>query len=336
MLTVGIHIGSLAVRVSQAYKSPSDCRVRFDSVEFPTHTDTEWSAYYGDDVLPNAYHPSSGKVGYEALDEVGPAKVPRMDTALFHQLLDNREPARTVWARFLRTLWRSPALQIRDEATVTLTLEGVDLSSTNRWRPWVRGEDRTSDLERQLCSLGQVVRPARYRIARDRVIAQSCVSSQQNFQQGDLVALGGAFTRIWQITGSSSKSIRSSPPIPGITDFVSFLKKKDRLSDGTWRELLILLRGGGHEDNVRRRLEEWQAKRLFPAIRAELDALLVVGVRPTRQFWIGGEGAYLLTGLRDHIQDTSMDIEWTSVSQHLQAQGAAFEAYQYHHQSAEE
>lgn len=327
MLTVGIHIGQFAIRISQSYRRPGDSCTRFNAVEWPSHAHTHWYACYGG-ALPNAYDPSSGKIGYEALDEVGLARVSRFDSDFFQRILDDghsHEEACHLWDRFQQSLRRCPALRVREPATVALVLDGIEVSApTSKWRPWHRSEDRTSDLVERLQALGRRAGLVRFEIVPDRMAVERYVSAQEGMQRGDLLAVVGAsYTRVWEIVDPVGGALKPVCNTVGIQHLLAQLGKGEGSKEDMLRKLLEELQEPGRRLTDWRSLGRWQEERLFPYVAKAIGQLPhPTRPAPSRRLRVGGEGASLLHGFTAPSGGVQVD-SWQFGHLYLPADGAA-------------
>ncbi len=327
MLTVGIHIGHFAIRISQSYRRPGDSHIRFNAVGWPSHAHTHWYACYGG-ALPNAYDPSSGKIGYEALDEVGLARVSRFDSDFFQSILGDgpsHEEACRIWDRFQQSVRWCPALRVKEPAVVALALDSIEVSApASKWRPWHRPEDRTSDLVERLQALGQRAGLVRFEIVPDRMAVERYVSAQEGMQRGDLLAVVGAsHTTVWEIVDPVGGGLEQVCKPAGIQHLLKQLGGTEGSKEDVLRRLLEELQEPGRWRTDWPSLGKWQEKQLFREV-ADAIGKLRRGTQPAppRRLRVGGEGAALLHGFT--VPSGGVQVEsWQLDHLYLPADGAA-------------
>lgn len=341
MLTIGIHVGFLTIRISQSRTKPRDPRIHFDTVEWPSHKHTDWYAYYGG-ALPNAYEASSGRIGYDAVDEFGVANVRRFDTEFFVSMLDDGsqgDRACAVWEQLQRAIRRCPSLQVREEASVALVLDGVNLSHPlSNWTPWDQTEDRTPALQERLQSLGERGGLRSFQILSRRSAVSSYVAAQDAIRLGDVIAdVGGASTRLWEVVGPAGGDLKPIGEVVGLEHLIGFLTKAEGFTNDTLKRLLGVLQ----QPNSTLDAEPWPAlsiwlrQRLLPYAANAVALSTQPGATQRCGLWLGGEGASLLKDLV--VSSVDLKIEpWEADLLYLPAFGAAAAAYLHSASSLEE
>ncbi len=326
MLTIGIHIGHFTIRISQSYTKPGDSHIQFGTVEWPSHTHTHWYSCYGG-ALPNAYDPTSGKVGYEALDEVGLASVARLDSDFFQKLLgegSEYEEVSRIWERVQQSFRNCPALRVREPVHVGLILDGIELSpSANKWRPWSRPADRTPVLVERLQVLGKKAGLQQYDVLSDRAAMERYVSSQEVMQQGEVIAIVESdYTRLWEVTDPTRGLLRPLCSTTGIRHLLTRIERTEASKEDTLRLLLEELQEPGRRTAQCQGVSQWQEERLFPEILRAVRQLPSTKAKRKRVLHFGGEGAALLSAIAVPT-DRAQVADWQASGLYMLADGAA-------------
>ena len=323
MLALGIHFGLLSVRLSQSYELRADGRLGLEPVRRPNYGVEDWISYF-DGALPNAIDRQTGRVGYAALERVGPANSSRLDQEFLLELLDpgdKASQARRVLKELLSVL-RSDFMTQKLRAHIVLFLEAMDFTSpTSRWTPWVRQEDKTPQLEETLREIGGRFGFRGFHIATEVKVLQNYIAHQTKLHPGDVLITIGLSTQAWRVD-HGGKIAPATKRAAGLWDLLAPPKRREPSHSSPTDQLLKDLQLTGHQDSLvpsGQSYHQWSNNTLLPMIRR------IGRLHPDARILLAGEGACLVWSLLERELPPTCQVlnDWY----YLHAHGAAILAH---------